>query len=99
MLFYARYCCELCFEKGMVKIMKKDIKKYEPPSMKVYRFTDQDKVLTASGTASPPEGGGSEGGGSTTEPSTSTPSSTTPTPNYAANALNEFMGGTNTTIE
>ena len=23
----------------------------------------------------------------------------TPTPNYAANALNEFMGGTNTTIE
>ena len=24
---------------------------------------------------------------------------TTPTPNYAANALNEFMGGTNTTIE
>ena len=22
-----------------------------------------------------------------------------PTPNYAANALNEFMGGTNTTIE
>ena len=24
---------------------------------------------------------------------------TTPTPNYAANALNELMGGTNTTIE
>ena len=23
----------------------------------------------------------------------------TPNPNYAANALNEFMGGTNTTIE
>ena len=23
----------------------------------------------------------------------------TPTPDYAANALNEFMGGTNTTIE
>lgn len=29
-------------------------------------------------------------------PSEPTP---TPTPNYAANALNEFMGGTNTTIE
>lgn len=25
--------------------------------------------------------------------------SPTPNPNYAANALNEFMGGTNTTIE
>lgn len=24
---------------------------------------------------------------------------TSPTPNYAANALNKFMGGTNTTIE
>lgn len=77
----------------MVKIMKKDIKKYEPPSMKVYRFTDQDKVLTDSGDISGPEGGGGSGGGSsTTEPST-------PTPNYAANALNQLFGGTNTTIE
>ena len=79
MLFYARYHCELCFEKGMVKIMKKDIKKYEPPSMKVYRFTDQDKVLTASGEAGPPP-----------EPDI---------PDYAANALNQLFGGTNTTIE
>ena len=31
-----------------------------------------------------------------TNPPTPTP---TPTPDYAANALNEFMGGTNTTIE
>lgn len=62
----------------MVKIMKKDIKKYEPPSMKVYRFTDQDKVLTESGTASSPP---------------------TQNPDYAANALNQLFGGTNTTIE
>ena len=27
------------------------------------------------------------------------PSAPTSTPDYAANALNEFMGGTNTTIE
>lgn len=79
--------------------MKKDIKKYEPPSMKVYRFTDQDKVLTKSGGI--PESGGSSGSeesSSTTEPSTP-PTPPPPTPNYAANALNEFMGGTNTTIE
>lgn len=73
--------------------MKKDIKKYEPPSMKVYRFTDQDKVLTDSGNPSPPGGGGSEGGGSTPEPPQP------PTPDYAANALNQLFGGTNTTIE
>ena len=88
MLFYAHYHCELCFEKGMVKIMKKDIKKYEPPSMKVYRFTDQDKVLTASGNTKPPDSGGSGGEGGDN-----------PTPNYAANALNQLFGGTNTTIE
>lgn len=29
----------------------------------------------------------------------STPPSTPDTPNYAANALNQLMGGTNTTIE
>ena len=56
--------------------------------MKVYRFTDQDKVLTASGNTKPPDSGGSGGEGGDN-----------PTPNYAANALNEFMGGTNTTIE
>lgn len=75
----------------MVKIMKKDIKKYEPPSMKVYRFTDQDKVLTVSGGVSPPEGGGPEGGGGSPDP--------TPSPNYAANALNKLFNGTSTTIE
>ena len=81
------------FEKGMVKIMKKDIKKYEPPSMKVYRFTDQDKVLTVSGGVSEPgEGSGSGGGGSATDP-------TLPQPNYAANALNKLFNGTSTTIE
>ena len=49
---------------------------YEAPKAKVYRFDENDQVLTASGDVSP-----------------------TPTPNYAANALNKFMGGTNTTIE
>lgn len=84
------------FEKGMVKIMKKDIKKYEPPSMKVYRFTDQDKVLTVSGGIQEPGGSsGSEESSSTAESTTPT----TPTPNYAANALNQLFGGTNTTIE
>lgn len=53
---------------------------YEPPRAKIYRFDDNDQILTASGTMGP-----------TTPPE--------PTPNYAANALNEFMGGTNTTIE
>ena len=71
----------------MVKIMKKDIKKYEPPSMKVYRFTDQDKVLTVSGEpGSPPEPDIS--GDPVPRPS-----------DYAANALNQLFGGTNTTIE
>ena len=54
--------------------MNKNGKVYEPPKAKIYRFDDNDQILTASGT-------------------------TGPTPNYAANALNEFMGGTNTTIE
>ena len=53
---------------------------YEPPRAKIYRFDDNDRILTASGTTGP-----------TTPPEL--------TPNYAANALNEFMGGTNTTIE
>ena len=61
--------------------MEEKEKKYEPPMMKVFRFDDTEKILTASGDVVPSE---------------PTP---TPTPNYAANALNEFMGGTNTTIE
>lgn len=55
--------------------MNKNEKVYEPPKMKVYRFDDNDRILTASG------------------------ESTDPKPDYAANALNEWMGGTNTTIE
>lgn len=53
--------------------------RYEPPKTKIYRFDDNDRILTESGT-----------------PDTPTPD---PTAEYAANALNEFMGGTNTTIE
>ena len=56
--------------------MNKNEKAYEPPKMKIYRFDDNDRILTARGTVTPD-----------------------PTPNYAANALNEWMGGTNTTIE
>lgn len=55
----------------------KNEKIYEPPRMTVYRFDDNDLILTASGEIS-------------TQP---------PTPNYAANALNQLLGGTNTTIE
>ena len=64
--------------------MNKDGKEYEPPTMKVYPFDDNDEILTSSG-------GVSQGPTQTPDP--------TPTPNYAANALNEWMGGTNTTIE
>ena len=53
----------------------KNEKIYEPPRMTVYRFDDNDLILTASGEPKPP------------------------TPNYAANALNQLFGGTNTTIE
>lgn len=49
---------------------------YEPPKATIYRFDENDRILTASGGES-----------------------VTPTPNYAANALNQLMGGTNTTIE
>lgn len=52
----------------------KNEKTYEPPRMTVYRFDDNDLILTASG-----------------EPD--------PVPDYAANALNQLLGGTNTTIE
>ena len=87
------------FEKGMVK-MKKDIKKYEPPSMKVYSFTDQDKVLTGSGGVMPSEStAASESTTETTKAEETTTAAPDPTPDYAANALNKFMGGTNTTIE
>lgn len=57
--------------------MSEQTKQYEAPSMRVYRFSDQDQILTASGAVPP----------------------TTPTANYAANALNQMMGGINTTIE
>ena len=49
---------------------------YEPPKATIYRFDENDRILTASGG----------------EPETLTA-------NYAANALNQLMGGTNTTIE
>ena len=54
--------------------MSKNERVYEPPKAKIYRFDDNDQILTVSGVVEP-------------------------TPNYAANALNEFMGDTNTTIE
>ena len=60
--------------------MNKNERAYEPPKAKIYRFDDNEKILTASSVG--------EGGGTTT-----------PVPDYAARALNELMGGTNTTIE
>ena len=54
--------------------MNRNGQEYEPPKMRVYRFDDNDLLLTASGELSL-------------------------TPNYAANALNELLVGTNTTIE
>ena len=45
---------------------------YEPPKTKIYRFDDNDRILTESGN---------------------------PVFDYAANALNDLFGGTNTTIE
>ena len=65
--------------------MTKNSMAYEPPKAKVYRFDENDQILTASGSP------GTGGGGSTTDP--------IPTPEYAARALNDFMGGTNTTME
>ena len=47
---------------------------YEPPKTKIYRFDDNDRILTESGIVEP-------------------------IAEYAANALNEYLGGTNTTIE
>lgn len=49
---------------------------YEPPKAKIYRFDDNDRILTASGNTT-----------------------VDPTAEYAANALNQLFGGTNTTIE
>ena len=54
--------------------MNRNEKEYEPPKIQVYRFDDNDLLLTASG-------------------------ETQRTPDYAANALNELLVGTNTTIE
>ena len=65
--------------------MTKNGMAYEAPKAKVYRFDENDQILTASGSP------GTGGGGSTTDPIS--------TPEYAARALNGFMGGTNTTIE
>lgn len=67
--------------------MDRNGRAYEPPKAKIYRFDDNDLILTSSGGSDDPTTGG------TTEPTTP------PTPNYAANALNELFGGTNTTIE
>lgn len=51
-------------------------KAYEIPMAMIYRFDNNNQILTASG-------GEVE----------------TPITDYAARALNDFMGGTNTTIE
>lgn len=56
--------------------MDENRKAYESPKAKIYRFDDNDLILTASGETTAPQ-----------------------TANYAANALNELIGGTNTTIE
>lgn len=64
--------------------MSKNARAYEPPKLKIYRFDENDRILTASG------------GGGTEEETTSSP--TFPA-DYAANALNQLFGGTNTTIE
>ena len=58
--------------------MNKNERVYEPPKAKIYRFDDNDQILTESGGVAPPPD---------------------PTAEYAANALNKFMGGTNPTIE
>lgn len=55
--------------------MNKNERVYEPPKAKIYRFDDNDQILTESGGVDPP------------------------TAEYAANALNQLFGGTNTTIE
>ena len=59
--------------------MDRNGRAYEPPKAKIYRFDDNDLILTSSGGSDDP--------------------TTPPTSNYAANALNQLFGGTNTTIE
>lgn len=58
--------------------MMKNKREYEPPKAVIYRFDDNDRILTASGIPQPPQPEQKD---------------------YAANALNNYMGGTNTTIE
>ena len=58
--------------------MNQKEKAYEAPKAKIYRFDDNDRILTASGEIDNP---------------------TKTTADYAARALNQLMGGTNTTIE
>lgn len=54
--------------------MNKNELGYEPPKTKIYRFDDNDRILTESGIVEP-------------------------IADYAAAALNDLFGGTNTTIE
>lgn len=51
--------------------MEEKRKAYEPPTVTVYQFDDNDLILTTASGES----------------------------NYAANALNELLGGVNTTVE
>lgn len=67
-----------------MSLMKQNEKGYEPPKAIIYQFDDNDQILTASG------------GGGTGSTETPTPDQTA---DYAARALNQLMGGTNTTIE
>lgn len=60
--------------------MNQKEREYEAPKAKIYRFDDNDRILTESSGVNPP----------------STPDLTA---DYAANALNKLMDGTNTTIE
>ena len=62
--------------------MMKNSMAYEAPKAKVYRFDENDQILTESGLVNP---------GPDPTP--------TLTADYAARALNDLMGGTNTTIE
>ena len=57
--------------------MTKNGMAYEAPKAMVYRFDENDRILTSSSAVPIPE----------------------PTAEFAANTLNKFMRGTNTTIE
>lgn len=59
--------------KGKGFLMKREQLAYDQPKTRIYRFDDNDRILTESGIVESAE--------------------------YAANALNEYLGGTNTTIE